>query len=403
MEGRLLIKNCTVLERGVLRRGCAVVVEGPEVVRVAADSSEPVRPGDWAVDAQDRLLLPGRVDGHAELAGADGSGRKRSTFEVEVLAAAAIAQALRGGTTTLLNQLSEAQNPLEALGAQARAARRLGVRLVTGLAADGMHAVAEHDLNVEFARAHGEDPLVRGALGFATCLGASDELLTAVSRAAESLRAPVQFRLAETDSELVQHFEQHRMRMVERLAHHGLLTPYAVAAHARSIDGSEARLLAERRVVVAWSPLADLLGDQHGFDTVWQPEQRLALATAGVGTMAEQWTAARIVTHRDARVGRLWSTEELPEVLVRGPAGFVEQLFGRPSGVVAPGALADLVLLDLVPAEGLPPEETLTEAAVAPVAWTVVQGRVVVREGQLLGSDLCELLAEAAEVRGQRV
>jgi cytosine/adenosine deaminase-related metal-dependent hydrolase len=228
MEGRLLIKNCTVLERGVLRRGCAVVVEGPAVVRVAADSSEPVRPGDWAVDAQDRLLLPGRVDGHAELAGADGSGRKRSTSEVEALAAAAIAQALRGGTTTLLNQLSEAQNPLEALGAQARAARRLGVRLVTGLAADGMHAVAEHDLNVEFARAHGEDPLVRGALGFATCLGASDELLTAVSRAAESLRAPVQFRLAETDSELVQHFEQHRMRMVERLAHHGLLTPSAV-------------------------------------------------------------------------------------------------------------------------------------------------------------------------------
>jgi 5-methylthioadenosine/S-adenosylhomocysteine deaminase len=402
MEGRLLIKNCTVLDTGVLRRGCAVVVEGPAVARLAADSSEPVRPGDWAVDAQGRLLLPGRVDGHAELATADGSGRKRSISEVETLAAAAIAQALRAGTTTLLTQVSGAQHPAEALGAQARAARRLGVRLVTGLAADGMHAVAEHDLNVEFALRHREDPLVRGAVGFATCLGASDELLKAVSRAAESLRAPVHFRLAETDSELAAHFEQHRVRMVERLDRHGLLSPSTVAVHVRSVDGSEAKLLAERGVVVAWSPLADLLGDQHGFDSVWQPEHRVALATAGKGTWAEQWTAARILAHRAARVGQLWPSEGLPEVLVRGPAGLLETLFGRPSGVVASGALADLVLLDLVPAEGLPPDETLAEAAVAPVAWTVVQGRVVVREGQLLGSDLSELLAEAAKVRGPR-
>jgi hypothetical protein len=55
-----------------------------------------------------------------------------------------------------------------------------------------------------------------------------------------------------------------------------------------------------------------------------------------------------------------------------------------------------------VPADGVPLDETLVEAAVAPAAWTVVQGRVVVREGQLLGSDLSELLAEAAKVRGPR-
>jgi hypothetical protein len=35
----------------------------------------------------------------------------------------------------------------------------------------------------------------------------------------------------------------------------------------------------------------------------------------------------------------------------------------------------------------------------APVAWTVVNGRVVVREGQLLGNELLPLLAEAAAVR----
>jgi cytosine/adenosine deaminase-related metal-dependent hydrolase len=402
MEGRLLIKNCTVPEGELLRGRSAVVVEGSTVTRVTADETEPVRPGDWAVDGRGRLLLPGRIDGHAWLVPPEGQGRKRTAAEVEALAAAGMAEALRGGITTIFDQLSAVADPPAALAVEARTARQLGIRLVTGLAADGMHAVAEHDVNVEFSREHRNHPLVRGALGFATCLGASDELLTAVARAAGSLGVPVQFRLAESDSELAEHFEQYRMRMVERLDRHGLLAPSAVAAHARSVDGAEARLLAQRGVVVAWSPLADLLGDLHGFDAVWTTDHRVALASSGVATWAEQWTAARILAHRASRVGRLWPAEELPQVLLGGPEGLLKQIFGVPGAAVGAGALADLVLLDLVPSEGDTLHEVLSQAAVAPAAWTVVHGRVVVREGQLLGSDLPALLGEAARVRGAR-
>jgi hypothetical protein len=66
---------------------------------------------------------------------------------------------------------------------------------------------------------------------------------------------------------------------------------------------------------------------------------------------------------------------------------------------VAPEALADLVLLDQVPAEDDPVEAVLHRSVEAPVAWTVVHGRVVVREGQLLGADAVELLTEAAAAR----
>jgi len=398
MEGRLLVKDCTLLDREAVHLHRAVVVEGGMVARISPDENEPVRPGDWAIDAQGRLLVPGRVDGHAQLGELAGARRALTTGETSALTGAAIALALRTGVTTVLDQVQRVGEPAEALAARQRVAHSLGIRMVASIAAEGRHGIAAHEANVEAARASSEDPLVRVGLGFASCLGASDELLRAVGRDAEALRAPVHFRLAETGAQLAEHFEQHRIRMVERLDRHGLLGPGTVAVHARAVEGIEAQRLAETSVLIAWSPLADLLGEQHGFEAVWQSAHRVVLASAGVGDLREQWTAGRILAHRAARMGRLWARERVPEVLGDGPAGFLERVFRRPAGRITPGAMADLVLVDLLPLSD-DPVEILAASMRAPVAWTVVNGRVVVREGQLLGSELLPLLAEASAVR----
>ena len=398
MEGRLLVKDCTLLDRGALHLHRAVVVEGGMVSRISSDADEPVRPGDWAIEAGGRLLVPGRVDGHARLGHVPGARRVLTEPESSAVAAAAIGLALRNGVTTVLEQVEGVEDGAAALDGRFRVARALGLRLVASLAAEGRHGIDTHELNAEAARRTADDPLVRAGLGFASCLTASDELLHAVGRDAEALRAPVQFRLAETSAELAEHFEQHRTRMVERLDRHALLGPTTVAAHARAVDGAEAQRLAETAVLVAWSPLADLLGEQHGFESVWQPGHRVVLASAGVGDLREQWTAGRILAHRAARIGRLWARERVPEVLGDGPAGFLERIFRRPAGRIGPGAMADLVLVDLFPDKD-DPVEVLAASMRAPVSWTVVNGRVVVRDGQLLGNELLPLLAEAARVR----
>ncbi len=398
MEGRLLVKDCTLLDRGALHLHRAVVVEGGMVARVSPDGNEPVRPGDWAIEAGGRLLVPGRVDGHARLGHVPGARRPLTASESSAVAAAALALGLRAGVTTFLDQVEGVDDGAAALAGRLSAARGLGARLVSSLAAEGRHDIATHELNAEAAGSTAEHPLVRAGLGFASCLTASDELLRAVRRDAEALRAPVHLRLAETSAELAEHFEQHRMRMVERLDRHALLGATTVAAHARAVDGAEAQRLAETAVLVAWSPLADLLGEQHGFESVWQPAHRVVLATAGVGDLREQWTAGRILAHRAARIGRLWARERVPEVLGDGPAGFLERIFRRTAGRIIPGAMADLVLVDLFP-DREDTIEVLAASMRAPVSWTVVNGRVVVREAQLLGSELLPLMAEAAAAR----
>ncbi|HZJ55403.1 MAG TPA: amidohydrolase, partial [Myxococcaceae bacterium] len=81
MEGRLLVKDCTLLDRGALHLHRAVVVEGGMVARVSPDGNEPVRPGDWAIGAGGRLLVPGRVDGHARLGHVPGARRAPTPSE----------------------------------------------------------------------------------------------------------------------------------------------------------------------------------------------------------------------------------------------------------------------------------------------------------------------------------
>jgi cytosine/adenosine deaminase-related metal-dependent hydrolase len=73
-------------------------------------------------------------------------------------------------------------------------------------------------------------------------------------------------------------------------------------------------------------------------------------------------------------------------------------IFGMPSGTVDPGAVADLVVYDLVPAHetGNFTPHLLMQLSQVPVGWTIVDGRVVVREGQLLGADYLELARESA-------
>lgn len=59
MEGRLLLKNCSILRAdGRLRSGMAVAIQGETISEVLPDAEVPVLPGDWEVDCRRRLVAP---------------------------------------------------------------------------------------------------------------------------------------------------------------------------------------------------------------------------------------------------------------------------------------------------------------------------------------------------------
>jgi cytosine/adenosine deaminase-related metal-dependent hydrolase len=428
MEGRLLLKNCAVFRAdGRVRAGMAVVVEGSTIRRVAPDAQVPVLPGDWEVACRGRLVAPGLVDCHSHLVNGQllpPSGyflmmaprerlermlrvsRLLTTEDVEALTRFAAARALRDGVTLVVEHLS-CQDVAGGLAAQARAAESLGLRLLISHATHSLDGAAQAEAwleaNADFTRRYREHPLVRGALGFHASYTCDAELLARVSRLSQELDVPTVFHLAESEDDLTATYSRHGQRVVPRLDALGLLGPRAIAGYARTLDSAEAVRLEQSGTFVALAPrgVRTLERGVDPMEAVLARIHLVGLGTGGHGTLQDELLAALVGVLRIARAGRLLDVDgTLAHLLVNGPAELCTRLFKLPSGNVEEGSIADLVVYDTVPPAdpetGYSPH-LLGQLSRARVAWTVVNGRVCVREGQLLGQDYVELSRAATE------
>lgn len=429
MEGRLLLKDCSLFHTdGRVRRGMAVLVEGPTISKVMPDEALKARPGDWAVKCDGRLVTPGFVDCHTRLVGAQLSPwsghhllrpleeryraeaeieRRLTVAEVEALTAAAMGRGLLRGTTVFVEHLHAPGCVEEALSVQARVAARLGARLLNSHASSSLPGSApgreQVEANARYVVSTRGNPLVRGALGIASSFCAEDELLRAVGRLKEELGVGAHFRMAESDEDLALTWDRHGTRVVNRFESFGLLGGASVGAHARAIDRAEAQRLARTRTVIALSPrLTHTLegGSALGMEAVLLGQNLVGLGTDGSGTLWEELTASFTGVMTLARSGRMLDPDNLMATfLVGGPAELCTMVFGQPSGSIEAGALADLVVHDTIPvheAANFTPH-LLMQLSQSRVGWTIVNGNVVVREGQLLASPQLGLERDAAQ------
>ena len=425
MEGRLVLKDCSAYcSDGSLRSGSAVTIEDGRISNVAPDEQIPILPGDWEIACRGRLAMPGLIDCHAHLVGgqlspfgAEALGQAReersraqhelqsrlTAAEVEALTALAIARALRFGVTTVIEHLRCPSDVGGGLEAQARTAERLGVRLIASHATDSRlgarSALGQVEANAERVLARRAHPLVRCALGFGASSDCDDELLVELGRLRAKLDVGVHGHVAEGEGDQARTLEAFKQRVVSRLEAHGLLGRESVAGFASALDRAEADWLVKKETLAALSPMRQPLhGDGGaGVELLAARNGLVALGTAGSLSLWDEVVAAWGALVEQANAARPLDAEGiLRDLLFAAPASLCSRIFGERFGALEPGCPADLAVYDLLPEAGQgPTAELVLRAARAPVAWTIVAGRVVVREGRLLAHDYIELDREA--------
>ena len=403
----------------------ALLIQGHRIAALGATYELAARyPGEERWDAGGQLLLPASLCAHTHFYGAFARGmplpgEPAATFpqilerlwwpldkaltleDVRASALSCLVDAVRHGTTTLIDHHASPNAIEGSLDVIAGAVEEAGVRACLCYevsdrdgSARAQAGIAE---NGRFARslAACPRPLLASSFGLHASLTLSDETLEACVREAGDLGLGFHIHAAEDTADQEHALLRYGKRVVQRLGDLGILGPQTIAAHSVHVDAGEIERLADTGTWVTHQPRSNM---NNGVGVAPVEAMRQAGVQVGLGNdgfsnqMFAEMKAAYLVH-------KLWQRD--PRAL---PANVVLQIAyavnGRLARVFWPdtvlgelseGGSADLVLLDYRPPTPLTaqnlPWHVLFGVEASMITATVCAGRVLMRDRELLTLD----------------
>ncbi|MFC4166906.1 amidohydrolase family protein [Teichococcus aestuarii] len=450
MTARLLVRGARVLAPDALSAPLAeILVEGGRVAALLPPGSA-VEDAE-AFDATGRLVIPGLVNGHTHghgglakgvgdkwdlallLAHAPWVGGGRGVAELKLSTQLTAVEMLKKGCTAAFDLPAEFPGPTpEGLEAMAEAYASVGLRAVLapmvadltffqatpGLVealpeplrarAEAMRmAPAEATLATLRAAAKGWR---HGAAGIALGLGptiplhGSEAFLRGCAALADEFGLRVQTHVAEARYQAAAGAVRYGATLLEHMDRMGLVGPRFSVAHGVWLTQSDLELLAARGAGLSHNPGANmrLASGIAPARAALRAGVALGIGTDGSSSSDNQnmFEAMRLA----AFASRLWEEAEEEDWLgtaetVRLATAGSARLLGLEAGEIAPGRLADLVLLDLAHINWAPFNDAANQ-----LVWTedgsavtdvMVGGAWKLRDRRVLGLDEARLAAEA--------
>ena len=435
----MLITNAKIItweEPNQIIEGRAIYIDGDRIEKIG-DEAELVGqyPGDEIINAEGKYVMPGNICAHTHFYGAYARGmaipgpapkdfpeilqklwwpldKSLTTEDVRASAEVMLVNAIKHGTTTLIDHHASPNAIAGSLDVIAEAVDRSGLRSVLCYEVtdrDGFEkAEAGIAENVRFINRHAagnrDFERVRATFGLHASLTLSDRTL---ENCRESAPQGVGFHIhvAEHEADEYDSLEKSGMRVVDRLHRHGILSPQTIIAHAIHVDAREVDLLVQSGVWVTHQPRSNM---NNGVgvaqvESLMRAGVPVCLGTDGFShTMWEEWKTAYLlhkVWHRDPR---RMNGMDIVNMGVYNNSSLAGIFFPEaPIGVITPGAFADLIFVDYHPytplTEGNLPWHIIFGFHESMVTTTIVAGQVLMHNRQLLTLDEESISAKALE------
>ena len=417
----------------------AIRVEGDRITDVgSAAQLRAAYPGDPVVDAAGQLVMPGNLCGHTHFYGAFSRGmaiageaprdfpeildklwwrldKALSLDDVKYSALVCLVDAIKHGTTTLIDHHASPNAIEGSLDAIAEAVGQAGLRAslcyeVTDR--DGpQRAQAGIEENVRFARSLLErpHPQLGASLGLHASLTLSDETLADCVAAAGDVGLGFHIHAAEGVSDQEDSLGKSGKRVVERLHHAGILGPKSILVHCVHVDAWEMELLRDTGTWVTHQPRSNM-NNAVGVapvETMLRGGIPVAMGNDGFSNnMWAEWKAAYLVHKLWHGDPRRMGGYDVMQMAVANNAALASVFWpDAPVGEISPGAYADLILVDYHPFTDLTagnlPWHVLFGFEADAVTATMCAGKWLMRNRQLLTLDEAEIAARARELSAQ--
>ena len=455
---KILIRNALIVtmneQNDVIDNG-SVVIDAGRLSYVGPAEWTPPGPFDRTIDASRMIAMPGMVNAHchspANLVRGMMPGKPleiwrsyyraslRDMRDEDFYASALLGgiEMLKAGATTMLDHFFGNQAcPFMGAGAAILAMRDLGLRHVVALtlsdknyeetiplgdAASNMSDQVKR-MSASEAKAtqawldeceafidtfHAPKKLTTACPGPSAVQRCTDELLTGAADLAHKKNLPFHIHLAETKAQAVMGKQLYGTSLLQHLASIGVLRPNLSLAHSIWIEPADIELFAKSGATPVHNPASNLrIGS--GLAPVKQffsAGVNVALGTDGAASndgqnMFDALRLAALIHNQAGSDFNQWVTPvQALSMATRNGAG----AFGLDAGVLAPGKLADLVLLQRDTPAFTPLNDVMSQLVFCEngsgVATVIVDGEVVVEGGRLTKVDELEVLRLAVQAR----
>jgi putative selenium metabolism protein SsnA len=434
----MLITNANVITWGKENRileGYAILIQGERISAMGPSAQmERDHPLEEKLDAGGQYVMPGNICAHTHFYGAYARGMaipgaaakdfpeileklwwpldKSLTLEdVYNSTQVCLIDAIRHGTTTLIDHHASPNAIEGSLDQVARAATELGVRVsccyeVTDR--DGMDrskaGIAENVRFIQRLKSN-PHPLLGASFGIHASLTVSDATLDACRNALPDGYG-CHIHAAEHEVDEYDSVAKSGTRVVDRLERAGLLGEKSIAVHCVHIDAREVEILARTGTWVSHQPRSNMnngvgLGNVESF---LRAGVKVCLGNDGFSNqMWDEWKTAYLAHKLWNRDPRRMGGYDVVRMAIENNAALAGVFFpGAAIGVVEPGAVADLMFVDYHPytelTAGNLPWHILFGFSNADVTATIAAGKVLMKDRKVLVADEAAIAARGREL-----
>lgn len=436
----LLIHNTTIFtndERNAILKGQAVAVEDCRIKEIGAESALQKKYPDFKkIDGGGRLLMPGLINAHMHFYSTFARGlalretpqnfheilqmlwwKLDSALDSEGVYYSALVPAItavKKGVTAVIDHhasphaadgsLDRIEETLAKVGMRGVLCYEVSDRDGKEIARKGLRENERYIKKCRAAKEKNPDHPFDAIMGLHASFTLDNDSLEQAAELSSSLQRGCHIHLLEdaVDRRITE--VKYRSSIVERLIKFGVLRENSIAAHAIHLQEEEKDDLAGSGAMVAHNPQSNM-NNAVGRTDIFGLLQRGVLLGIGTDGMTPDLrpdvrTANLLHKHdlKNSNVG--W--QEIQQMFLKNNPKIYRRISGQLLGKIAPGYLADLILIDYYPPTPLTPDNFwghfLFGIADAPVDTTIINGRVVMENKQLPHIDERKIAYEATKV-----
>ena len=455
---KILLRNALIVtmneSNDVIERG-AIAIDGKRIAYAGPAEWTPAGPFDRIVEAKRLIAIPGMINGHchspANLVRGMMPGRPleiwrayyraslRDMREEDFYASALLGgmEMLKNGATTVLDHFFGNQTcRFLGAGAAIQAMRDLGLRHVVALTLSDKNyeetiplenSVSQVTTEIQRMSAseaketqawiddceafietfHAPEKLTIACPGPSAVQRCTDRLLIGSAELARKRKLPIHIHLAETKPQAVMGQRIYGTSLLRHLDEIGVLDEKMSLAHAIWVEPEDVNLFAKRGATPVHNPASNLrIGSGLApLKEYLSAGVSVALGTDGAASNDGQnmFDAVRLATLIHNQAGSDFNDWIAPRQAIAMATRNGARAFGIDAGAIAPGKLADIVLLQRDTAAFTPLNDVLGQIVFcengASVHSVLVDGEFVVEAGRLTKVDEAEVLHLATQAR----